>query len=693
MRSRRRLVVALLGMLLAGSALLWAADRAVRARVADAGVRARTEWGVSATGPHIELRDVRARRGGLEVEADRAIVALAWTWPPAPASIAADGVVLSRGAHRVRFERLEGERLGDALQLEGVGAAHVEGATVPFRLTGQVDDRRRFELRVGGIDADLLRGVRLRGRDVWAQSATVRGRGDAWTALRVHGVRTRLRGMELSDAEVHIRPGEPVELARGRLTPPGGLPPLTGLTGRWDGETLELTGRAAGGRFTAIAPLKRGVWRPRALWLEAQDAQLATLAPLLPPDARLSGRADVQVVALPIEDSWRAPTWANVTMRVRGATVGHPALAPAPVEGVRFDLSGVLRVDPGARHVALEDGVLRMGRAHAALALGYTPEALALDVRMGPVPCQYALNALPRDLLGPVADARLSGELGTRVQLDLPFADPFALDLELEGFSRACAVTALNLPAAARPPAVELDDDLGGDVDWMARPFVWTPRSPKRSPRVGPGAAGYVSLGALPAYVPAAMYVSEEVTFFRGDALSPHLLERALRFDLSRRRFVYGGSTITQQLVKNLFLDRRKTLARKLQEAVVAARVADAIPRRRLLEIYVNIAELGPGVFGVGAASRYYFGKRATALTPAETVFLARMKPNPRHGGWVKRRGFTADDPVWRRYNGNILDHLVRVGALSPATADATRGFVLRWTPDGTYLGDRREGT
>jgi monofunctional biosynthetic peptidoglycan transglycosylase len=99
--------------------------------------------------------------------------------------------------------------------------------------------------------------------------------------------------------------------------------------------------------------------------------------------------------------------------------------------------------------------------------------------------------------------------------------------------------------------------------------------------------------------------------------------------NLKEGKIKYGGSTISQQLAKNLFLSPSKNPIRKIREAILTVRLEKALGKRRILELYLNIAERGPGVFGAEAASRYYFGKSALALSPFEAVRLAVVLPNP----------------------------------------------------------------
>lgn len=108
-------------------------------------------------------------------------------------------------------------------------------------------------------------------------------------------------------------------------------------------------------------------------------------------------------------------------------------------------------------------------------------------------------------------------------------------------------------------------------------------------------------------------------------------IEAAFEKNLKKGKIVAGGSTISQQLAKNLFLSGRKTPWRKLEEAVITVMLEAVMDKRRIFEIYLNVIEWGNGVFGAEAASRHYFSRGAANLTPAQAAKLAAMVPNPRY--------------------------------------------------------------
>ena len=228
------------------------------------------------------------------------------------------------------------------------------------------------------------------------------------------------------------------------------------------------------------------------------------------------------------------------------------------------------------------------------------------------------------------------------------------------------------------------------DVGWLNEPFsfeVDTALSGGARLRVGPGEpSAFVPLKELPGYVGGAMYLTEEMGFWTGGAVSLPLIERAVNTNLKGGRFVYGGSTVTQQLVKNLFLSRDKVLTRKLQEALITARVLDAVSKERLLELYLNCIEFAPGVWGVQAAARHYFQKDARALSPREAAFLAMLKVAPSQGRAIVQRGRSPSYEWWQRRSVEVFERLVDKGLLTARQAAGHAPFELRWER-GRYLG------
>ena len=134
-----------------------------------------------------------------------------------------------------------------------------------------------------------------------------------------------------------------------------------------------------------------------------------------------------------------------------------------------------------------------------------------------------------------------------------------------------------------------------------------------------------------------AAVMSEDGAFWQHGGVDWSALREAVQVNLAKRRFAYGGSTITQQLARNLYLSPSKNPLRKIKEALIAWRLEKALGKRRILELYLNVAEWGPGVFGCEAAARRYYGKPAAELLYEEAASLAAVLPSPRKWHPVRR--------------------------------------------------------
>jgi monofunctional glycosyltransferase len=165
-------------------------------------------------------------------------------------------------------------------------------------------------------------------------------------------------------------------------------------------------------------------------------------------------------------------------------------------------------------------------------------------------------------------------------------------------------------PLATRNPAttafIELRKAEGQTIDWRWRP-----------------------LGSISRFLRAAVVYAEDDRFYEHDGVDWRAMKQALDERVDTGAFGRGGSTITQQLAKNLYLSPDRSLIRKARELLITYRLEDELSKQRILELYLNICEWGPGVFGAEAAARHWFGHSAQRLTPAEAVRLATALPNP----------------------------------------------------------------
>jgi len=161
-------------------------------------------------------------------------------------------------------------------------------------------------------------------------------------------------------------------------------------------------------------------------------------------------------------------------------------------------------------------------------------------------------------------------------------------------------------------------------IDPLTPPLRWNP----------------VDLSALPSYVSRAAVVAEDSRFYQHKGFDQEAIEKAIEYNLSKGRIVYGASTISQQTIKNLFLSKSRNPLRKLHEIILTYMMEYNVGKKRILEIYLNIAEFGKGIFGIEAAAQFYFGKSARYITVEEAVELAATLPAPVKHNPQTRSGF-----------------------------------------------------
>jgi monofunctional biosynthetic peptidoglycan transglycosylase len=147
---------------------------------------------------------------------------------------------------------------------------------------------------------------------------------------------------------------------------------------------------------------------------------------------------------------------------------------------------------------------------------------------------------------------------------------------------------------------------------------------------VGPKNRYWTPVGSIPPEMKWGVILAEDANFYEHEGVDVTALKNAIKYDLEKKSLARGASTITQQVAKNLFLTREKTITRKIKEVILARRMEQELTKGRIIELYLNVVELGPMVYGIGHGARYYFGKPPSQLTPRECAFLAAMLPGPR---------------------------------------------------------------
>lgn len=139
----------------------------------------------------------------------------------------------------------------------------------------------------------------------------------------------------------------------------------------------------------------------------------------------------------------------------------------------------------------------------------------------------------------------------------------------------------------------------------------------------------WVNFADIPDMLKKTVRISEDANFYFHHGIDYDELKEAIKKNWEEGTFARGGSTITQQLAKNLYLSTEKSLLRKVQEFFIARRLENTLSKNRIFDLYLNVIEFGPGIFGVDAAARYYFGKNVARLNLEEIIRLTAIIPKP----------------------------------------------------------------
>jgi hypothetical protein len=340
-----------------------------------------------------------------------------------------------------------------------------------------------------------------------------------------------------------------------------------------------------------------------------------------------------------------------------------------------FSAEGEVRWDVERRHVALESLRLMVGERREARvevrgeATWSEAPHFSLRAELRPLSFEQAMAALPPAL---VPESELD-ELEGHFQASLALSGPVyqRRDWKVE--------TKLDLSELKRSARA-------GPLAWLREPFDYQPLTSEgrgRELHIGPRNPAYVPLAELPRVLVRSVVRREDAAFYshRGfdfEALRDILLE-------PENEKVRGGSTLTQQLAKNLFLSREKTYARKVKEALLTLGLEASVPKERLLEVYFNIIEWGPGLHGIGEAARHYFDKDARELSIRESAFLATIIPNPVRYHVYCSRGALSE--VWTKHVNELLALLYEAGDLTEAEYQEALGAPLVFTADHAMMG------
>ncbi|MGL5786519.1 MAG: transglycosylase domain-containing protein [Bacteroidales bacterium] len=269
---------------------------------------------------------------------------------------------------------------------------------------------------------------------------------------------------------------------------------------------------------------------------------------------------------------------------------------------------------------------------------------IVVDEKM--IPAQEFSEALPDGLFGPVKTVRPEGHFDYHFLLDLDLNNPDSLILESE-------VTPRNFRIV--DPGV---------LTRMNNSFLYTAYEDGKAVKtflVGSENPDFTTAGEVSPLLINAILQSEDGQFFYHNGFRIDAIREALIHDIKVQNFARGGSTISMQIVKNVFLDRNKNIARKLEEAMIVWLIESnhLTSKQRMFDVYLNIIEWGPGIYGVKDAAAFYFGKTPASLELDEAIYMASIIPRPKKYMW----SFSPDGQLRESQYGHfrvVRDRLIR---------------------------------
>ncbi|HKO92529.1 MAG TPA: biosynthetic peptidoglycan transglycosylase, partial [Polyangiaceae bacterium] len=331
--------------------------------------------------------------------------------------------------------------------------------------------------------------------------------------------------------------------------------------------------------------------------------------------------------------------------QLRDLALSQPALAPEPVRDLDLGWAGEIALDLEQHRLEIKDGALSVARARVELGASLESNGedlrVQLSLRVPQTPCQDMLEAAPRALLPQLYGLRLGGAFGLDVQVDFDTATPKEPHVEWN-LHNDCQV--LETPASVDP-------------ERFRQAFQHLVRDAKGNPSeitTGPSTELWVPLSDITPNMQTALVVCEDSRFFSHHGFDDKAIRDSIGDNLRAGHFVRGASTLSMQLAKNLYLGREKTLSRKLQEAVFTMLLEQRLTKEDILELYLNVVEFGPGIYGIRNAAIYYFNSHPGELSLAQALYLGSVLPSP------KANHFQADGTLKRRW-AEHLQYLMRV--------------------------------
>ncbi|PIE52510.1 hypothetical protein CSA37_04555 [Candidatus Fermentibacteria bacterium] len=396
----------------------------------------------------------------------------------------------------------------------------------------------------------------------------------------------------------------------------------TGTEGNiWNvaGLITEIDGRPAQALFTAEAD--RGGLQSASLSMDFSQVSEPAMALL----DSLTGGAVITAApagSLSVFLSGADSLFFTGALEFQELSVYREEIAPDTIttEAFLFCSGGVL---PESCQLFVDTGMVRLNSAEVYFTLDVSWETrrmMRLFLYNHSLTGGEITSSVPDELMGSLNGLSLGGELDFAAELlldwDYPDSSNFSIDIDSRGLRVNWSPVSFSRLREEDGGASCTMRDTWGNTRTISLDTLHN--------------SGFVVFDSIPAHFEPLLCCAEDASFRRHSGFSEYHIRNSIRADMTEGRFVRGGSTLSMQLAKNLFLGREKTLARKLQEVFLTWRMERWLSKDRILEIYANIVELGPDVFGFDQAALYYFDRRFADLSVRETAYLVSILPGPK---------------------------------------------------------------
>jgi monofunctional biosynthetic peptidoglycan transglycosylase len=353
---------------------------------------------------------------------------------------------------------------------------------------------------------------------------------------------------------------------------------------------------------------------------------------------------------------------------VLDAAVTAPWLSDQPLTDLDLHLKAAALLDLQQQTLSISEGVLSIGALPLTVSghirrLGARRHVyMDLHLQARDLPSEALLDSLPEGFAPTLEGYALTGPFSFSIDLAVDTQHPEQMVLEPTLNMKAVSVTQhgsrANIPLLA-------SNDFSIRVNTASPPLIIGPRLPQWTP-----------LASIPDALVKSLLSAEDSRFFQHRGFDLKAIQASLIANMEAGHVVRGGSTITQQLAKNLFLSQRKTVARKLQESFLTWQLEQNLSKRRILELYLNMVHWGPGVYGVAAAARHYFNLKPSQLSLRESIFLTAILPNPNRFGEHYAQGFIQADRLQKMQN--ILVGLRHLRFITPEAFQTERALLAK---------------